>query len=89
MFTVTSYIKRVVGLPGDQVTTHIMDLPESERAHQLEFHNEEGERVWNIPERHFFVRGEGSSMDSLVWGPIPFSSLWGLVIMKLPGNRAK
>ena len=89
LFTVTPYIKRVIGLPGDKIITYINELPDSERGRQIQYHNKVGERVWNIPPKHFFVRGDSTGRDSLIWGPIPHDGLWGLVLMKLFAPKAK
>lgn len=86
LFKVLPYIKRVVGLPKDRLITKITDLEEHERPYYSSLHNKKGERVWEIPEGHFFVRGDYpiSGNDSLVWGAIPFRCLLGIVLVKLP-----
>jgi signal peptidase I len=89
LLTVIPYIKRVVGLPGDKIITYVNELPESERVQQVRSCNKAGERVWNIPPRHFFVRGDSTGRDSLIWGPVPYDGLWGLVIMKLSPTKAR
>lgn len=89
LFTVIPYIKRVAGLPGDKIITYISELPESERVRQVRFYNKAGERIWKIPQRHFFVRGDSTGQDSLIWGPVPYNGLWGLIIMKLSPIKAK
>ena len=91
LFGVVPFIKRVVGLPGDTLITHIDELdnlhkfrPDIQAAH-----DREGKRVWQIPPNHFFVRGDYTlgGFDSLSWGPVPFSSFLGIVVMKLPRKK--
>lgn len=73
-FTELILIKRIVALPEDKLVT------------TLEHSVEEGKRTWYIPPRHFFLCGDNelNSYDSRQLGPIPFNSLLGIVIMKLP-----
>ena len=87
-FGVIPFIKRVVGLPGDVITTHIDELNNLQKQKTLvqAMHDDNGTRVWYVPKDHFFVRGDHpiGGFDSLTWGPIPFNSLLGIVIMRLP-----
>ncbi len=87
-FGVIPFIKRVVGLPGDVVTTHIDELHNLHKNKTLiqAMYDDNGMRIWYVPKDHFFVRGDHpiGGFDSLTWGPIPFSSLLGIVIMRLP-----
>jgi signal peptidase I len=79
------FIKRVIGLPGDTLVTYLSQLNDHYRAPLLSAHDEEGKRIWHVPPGHLFVRGDyvlGGS-DSLTWGPIPFRSVLGIVLMKL------
>lgn len=85
------YIKRVVALPNDTLTSHISDLSE---PYQNDFylkseHDIDGMRVWHIPAKHIFVRGDcaSKSVDSLVWGAISFRNFKGIVIKKLSEER--
>lgn len=74
-------IKRVVGLPGDTVV-----LPVKSSIGTLK---NNGQRSLEIPQEHFFVRGDNceSSLDSTTWGALPFSSLLGIVVMRLPSRK--
>jgi hypothetical protein len=73
------------GSPG--VGGSVEDVPEFEQQRHLKFHNELGERVWDIPKGRFFVKGEVTGVDSVIWGPLPFRSFLGLVLVKLPPRR--
>jgi len=84
------YIKRVIGLPGETLITSISELNPVARAQQGEAHDEEGRRVWHIPQGHYFVRGDHpvGGFDSLSWGPIPFRYIAAIAILKLPRRTA-
>lgn len=90
-FGVVPCIKRVVGLPGDTLITSLTELDEYHRVKLLPWHNAAGRREWHVPPRHFFVRGDnpGGVYDSLLWGPLPYSSLLGVAIKRLPSLRAE
>src|SRR5260370_19124994 len=79
------FIKRIVGLPGDTIITSIDDLPGHLRLSFLAEHDTQGRRTWYIPPGHLFVRGDNriGSVDSLSWGPIPFTRVGGIVLRKL------
>jgi signal peptidase I len=79
------FVKRVVGLPGDTVVTYLNQLNEYYRARLSDAHDEAGSRTWHVPPGHLFVRGDYvlGGTDSLSWGPIPFKSIQGIVLMKL------
>jgi signal peptidase I len=80
------FIKRVVGLPGDTLVTSIKDLDQFHQASELAAHDSDGNRTWQIPPGHLFVRGDYpiGGWDSLSWGPVSFSCVLGLMVMKLP-----
>ncbi len=84
--TVIPYIKRIIGMPGDSLVTSIDELNDYHRPREQAAHDSEGKRLWHVPPAHFFVRGDNAigGFDSLTWGPIPYRSLLGIVIMKLP-----
>jgi len=80
------FIKRIVGLPGDTLVTHISELDDFNREQQRQAHDEHGYRTWRIPPDHCFLRGDHpiGGFDSLSWGPVPFEYVLGLVIKTLP-----
>lgn len=73
------FIKRLTGLPGETVITHLADLPDAWQEYDTA-----GQRVWHIPPHHYFVRADGIGVDSLIWGPLPLASLVGVVVARLP-----
>lgn len=81
-------IKRVVGLPGEIIVTKLDELPLEFRAHEQTKYSELGERVWHIPTGHYFVRADNVGIDSLIWGPIPYVSLIGIMISGLSQKDA-
>jgi len=86
----TPFIKRVAGLPGDTLVTALTDLAEIHRSDVQQAHDSSGHRTWHIPPGHLFVRGDNpvGGNDSLTWGPIPFRSVVGVVLMRLPGKES-
>jgi signal peptidase I len=77
------YIKRIVGMEGDTVITQLLDLPEPMREKYQSQHDEDGQRVWEIPPGHCFVKGDSFGLDSTLIGPIPLRAVQGIVLMKL------
>ena len=80
------FIKRLIGLPGDTINIHISKLPDNVRSLLISQCDLAGNITWSIPQGHCFVRGDAHtrSIDSVLWGPIPISTLWGIVLLKLP-----
>jgi signal peptidase I len=72
------YIKRVVALPGEMFRALIPTENSIDRFL-------EEEKNWEIPPEHFFVCGDNptESYDSRYFGPLKYSSLYGLVIFRL------
>ncbi len=83
--TYTPFIKRITGLPGEKMVTTINELSEAHRNRVKNFHDKEGNRTWFIPPEHFFVRGDNplGGYDSLIWGPVPYKAIKGVVLTKL------
>jgi peroxiredoxin len=88
--TASLFIKRIVGMPGDTLLTCITELDDFHRQRELAAHDTNGHRIWNIPERHIFVRGDHpiGGFDSLSWGPIPFGAIFGIAVSKLPYSKS-
>jgi signal peptidase I len=65
-------VKRVAGLPGAQVPESSADV---------------GSDAGIVPPGHFFLVGDGPvSVDSRLWGPVPFSNVLGIAAMRLPAH---
>lgn len=86
------YIKRVIGLPGEQVrvsdgTVFINDLPLSEPYISAP---PRYEGVWEVPPGTLFVLGDNrnSSSDSHTWGMVPLENVIGkAVVVYWPPSR--
>ena len=84
-FGLIPFIKRIVGLPGDTLVTYLNEVSDFHRPRLQPLHDVSGKRIWTIPGKHIFVRGDNivGGFDSLSWGPIPFESIVGVVVLKL------
>lgn len=79
------YIKRVIGLPGDQVriengTVYVNDQPlyETYIADQPQYSG-----TWDVPEEQYFVLGDNrnNSSDSHLWGFVPEDDIVGRALL--------
>lgn len=77
------YIKRVVGLPGDEVIAPVVKLPEAGEAAEQMVDGQEL-RTWHIPVGHCFVKGDSPGFDSTMFGPLPLHALKGIILIRLP-----
>lgn len=75
------YIKRIIGLPGDQVhitngKVYINSQPVDEPYLKVST-NRGGD--WTVPDRQLFVMGDNrnNSRDSRAWGFVPFENIIG------------
>lgn len=82
-----SYIKRVIGLPGDVVEIRagqvIVNGVELEESYVPEEYRDPGTYPpLMVPEGRYFVLGDhrSSSNDSRVWGPVPRESIYGKAV---------
>jgi type IV secretory pathway protease TraF len=83
------FIKRIAAVAGETLVTSATDLSSALRPDQLALYNQAGQCVWHIPARSIFVLGDNrpAGRDSLTWGPIPSSTVLGVVITKLPRRK--
>ncbi|VAW37604.1 Signal peptidase I [hydrothermal vent metagenome] len=83
------FVKRIVGLPGDTIRIPVNQLS----PHTLTIADPQANRcgsdfVWHIPDGHVFVQGDGPhSIDSVVWGSIPFTQLKQIVLCRFPSFK--
>ncbi len=80
------YIKRVIGLPGEQVQIRdgkvIIDGIAIQEPYLVGDTQQEGE-AWSIPEDSLFVMGDnrGNSSDSRSWGFVPLENVIGKAVV--------
>ena len=79
------YIKRVIGLPGDQVrvengTVYVNDQPLYEPYISAP---PTYSGIWEVPEGEFFVLGDNrnNSSDSHMWGFVPIEDIVGRALL--------
>ncbi len=82
-----SYIKRVIGLPGDRVEVRagyvfVNGYPISEPYVPEDFRDKSNMAPVMVPENHYFVMGDhrSSSNDSRHWGPLPARAIYGKAV---------
>lgn len=78
------YIKRIVGLPGDEVIAPVARLPEAGEAAEQMVDGQQELRTWRISAGHCFVKGDSPGFDSTILGPLPLHALKGIILVKLP-----
>jgi signal peptidase I len=84
-----SFIKRVIGLPGDVVQlkggkVYINDRLLEEPYLQREFADQESYLPVAVQEGHYYVLGDnrGSSNDSRSWGLVPQENIFGKAVFR-------
>jgi signal peptidase I len=90
----TTFVKRLIGLPGEQVSErdghiYIDGKPLMEPYVEPALRDQQT-GTWNVPSGHYFFLGDdrAHSCDSRIWGAVPRSSLIGPVIVTYwPPNR--
>ena len=90
----TTFVKRLIGLPGDRVTERDGRIAIDGRALSEPYVNpalrDTRSGAWRVPAGHYFFLGDDRtySCDSRTWGSVPRSDLIGPVILTYwPPNR--
>jgi len=85
--TSKSYIKRVIGLPGDHVRidrgqVYVNDHPLAEDYVESDYRDDVSMREMQVRPDEFFVLGDhrNSSSDSRVWGNVPRHFIYGKAV---------
>jgi signal peptidase I len=83
-----SYIKRVIGLPGDEVSIHdghvlVNGKPLSEPYVSAGYLDEQSYAPVRVEPNHYFVLGDhrSSSNDSRVWGTVDRQCIYGKAVL--------
>jgi signal peptidase I len=83
----TTFVKRLIGLPGDTVAEHdgfvsVNGAPLRESYVDPAFRDHES-GTWHVPEGEYFFMGDDRihSCDSRTWGSVPRHALIGPVLM--------
>jgi signal peptidase I len=79
------YIKRVVALSETTITLPLSPQDSPSFSDSGATSRLPEEKTWHIPRHHLFVCGDNraSSADSREWGPVPLSSIRGLILTRL------
>jgi signal peptidase I len=82
-----SYIKRVIGIPGDRIevdrgTVIVNGRPQQESYVPEEYRDQSSMALTTVPEDSYFVLGDhrSSSNDSRVWGMVPRRFIYGKAV---------
>ena len=82
-----TYLKRVIGLPGDQVSertgTFYVDGKKLDEPYLSFYERDSVTRTWpRLGKKQYFVMGDNriGSCDSRTWGPVPRSAFIGPVV---------
>lgn len=80
--TPITLIKRVAGLPGDLITLEVANAIKLPDWHQDD-DIASTRKTLCIKPGYLFLRGDSGGTDSNMFGPIPYSSLIGVVVLRL------
>jgi signal peptidase I len=82
-----SYIKRVIGIPGDTVEIRegrvwLNGSELNEPYVPEEYRDPSSMAPFRVPAGHYFVMGDhrSASNDSRAWGPVPMQSIYGKAV---------
>jgi signal peptidase I len=92
----TTFVKRLIGLPGDTVTEHAgfisVDGKPLDETYVVPSLRDHESGTWHVPKGEYFFMGDDRihSCDSRTWGSVPRHSLIGPVLMTYwpPGRIA-
>jgi signal peptidase I len=83
------FVERLFGMPGDTFAVYADQEDRYFLQNEQLYAGLDWRLVRPIPDQHLFVYGDNplASLDSRTWGPIPFESVLGLVVLKLGRRR--
>lgn len=82
-------VERIFGLAGDTYAVYADQADRYFLQTEPLAAGSDWRLVQPIPDQHLFVYGDNplASLDSRTWGPIPFESVLGVVVLKLGRRR--
>ncbi len=83
------FVERIFGLPGDTYAAYADQADRYFLQTERLSDGSDWRLIQPIPDQHLFVYGDNplANLDSRTWGPIPFESVLGLVVLKLSRRR--
>jgi signal peptidase I len=90
----STFVKRLIGLPGDTVTERdgFISIDETLLREPYVAFRDHMSGTWHVPKGHYFFMGDdrAHSCDSRVWGSVPRHALIGPVLLTYwpPGRIA-
>jgi signal peptidase I len=83
----TTFVKRLIGMPGDVVSEHdgtmFIDGRRLNEPYVKRSLRDDGSGTWHVSAGHYFFLGDdrAHSCDSRIWGAVPRDSLIGPVLL--------